>query len=209
MFSTSLPTPQSYPKSRRGNPIRSIRPIIIIKLILAELADLSAASEKDVDIAVLAAQKAYDTVWGLKVPGTERGKLLLKLADLVEKHGDELAALEALNNGKAVKIARNVDVKSAADVLRCAFYLSLSRGAFRRLLTALIDCGRRLCAYRYYGGWADKIHGKTIEVNESKLAYTRVEPCVHILTLAGDAFLFIHALCRHTFHNTLVALRPI
>ena len=54
----------------------------------------------------------------MKVPGTERGKLLLKLADLIEKHGDELAALEALNNGKSVTIARNVDVKSAADVFR-------------------------------------------------------------------------------------------
>jgi acyl-CoA reductase-like NAD-dependent aldehyde dehydrogenase len=38
---------------------------------------------------------------------------------LIEEHGDELAALEALNSGKAVTIARNVDVKGAADVLRC------------------------------------------------------------------------------------------
>lgn len=44
------------------------------------------------------------------------------MADLVEQHGDELAALEALNNGKAVTIARNVDVKAAVDVLRCVSF---------------------------------------------------------------------------------------
>lgn len=43
--------------------------------------------------------QAYKTSWGLKVPGTERGKLLFKLADLVEKHMDELAALDTLNVG--------------------------------------------------------------------------------------------------------------
>jgi aldehyde dehydrogenase (NAD+) len=45
-------------------------------------------------------RQAYKTSWGLKVPGAERGKLLSKLADLVEQHTDELAALEALNVGE-------------------------------------------------------------------------------------------------------------
>ncbi|KXN85885.1 Aldehyde dehydrogenase [Leucoagaricus sp. SymC.cos] len=94
---------------------------------------LEAHSSKDVDLAVEAAGKAYKTVWGLKVPGAERGKLLGKLADLVEKHADEMAALEALNVGKQFPIARHVDIKSAVSTLR------------------------------YYAGWADKIHGKTIE----------------------------------------------
>lgn len=66
----------------------------------SDLTKVSAAGAADVDIAVEAAQKAYDTAWGLKVAGSERGKLLTKLADLIEKHGDELAALEALNNGE-------------------------------------------------------------------------------------------------------------
>ena len=76
-------------------------------------------SAKDVDVAVEAArvvscltfpsllldsldtrtQQAYKNSWGLKCPGAARGKLLAKLADLVEKYADELAALEALNVG--------------------------------------------------------------------------------------------------------------
>jgi len=104
------------------------------------------ASEKDIDIAVKAARTAFETTWGFHTSGAQRGRLLFKLAELIEKHVDELAALEALDNGKAVSIAKVVDVQGAADVLR------------------------------YYGGWADKIHGKTIEVDETKLAYTRHEP---------------------------------
>ena len=55
---------------------------------------------KDVDRAVSAARRAYETSWGLKVPGPRRGELLYKLADLMVLHFDELAALEALDNGK-------------------------------------------------------------------------------------------------------------
>lgn len=65
----------------------------------------------------------------MKVPGTERGKLLLKLADLIDEHGDELAALEALNNGKAVTIARNFDVKGAAGALRCVKFVRKDLGS--------------------------------------------------------------------------------
>lgn len=142
-----------------------------------ELGEISAASPKDVDIAIAAAQKAYDTAWGLKVPGTERGKLLLKLADLVEKHADELAALEALNNGKPWKIARSMDVQSTANVFRCVLsqIFQFSRGCSDDIYRRRTSLNR---TSRYYGGMADKIHGKTIEVNESKLAYTRIEPSV-------------------------------
>lgn len=59
----------------------------------------------------------------------ERGHLLLKLADLVEKNQDELAALEALDNGKPFGFAKAADIALAIKT------------------------------YRYYGGWADKIHG--------------------------------------------------
>jgi aldehyde dehydrogenase (NAD+) len=57
------------------------------------------ATPKDVDIAVKAAQKAFDTVWGLQVPAEQRGIAMNKLADLMEAHIDELSALEALDNG--------------------------------------------------------------------------------------------------------------
>jgi len=107
---------------------------------------VSCAGEKDVDIAVEAAQKAYDSVWGLKATGTVRSNLLIKLAMAIEANADELAAIESADNGKAFAIAKGFDVAEAAACLR------------------------------YYGGWADKIHGKTIEVNDAKLAYTRHEP---------------------------------
>jgi len=78
------------------------------------------------------------TSWGLNCNGTERSKLLFKLAEAIEANIDELAAIEAADNGKAFSIAKGFDVAEAAACLR------------------------------YYGGWADKIHGKTIEVNDSK-----------------------------------------
>ncbi|KAF9516850.1 hypothetical protein BS47DRAFT_1340462 [Hydnum rufescens UP504] len=110
------------------------------------LGHITVASERDIDIAVEAAQKAFNTTWGLHTSGQQRGKLLIRLAELIEENIDELAALESLDNGKAVAIAKSGDVQSAADVLR------------------------------YYGGWADKVQGKTIEVDEATLAYTRHEP---------------------------------
>lgn len=110
------------------------------------IAKVSEGTRKDVDLAVAAAQKAYNTVWGLKTPGQERGKLLIKLAELIEANADEIAAIETLDNGKTFKDARRFDVPEAAAV------------------------------FRYYGGWADKIEGKTIEVNPTKFAYTLHEP---------------------------------
>ena len=52
------------------------------------------------DVAVEAAQKAFDTAWGLNAPGSVRTDLLWKLAQLMERDSLELAALEALDNGK-------------------------------------------------------------------------------------------------------------
>ncbi|OJA09451.1 hypothetical protein AZE42_02624 [Rhizopogon vesiculosus] len=110
------------------------------------LTSVAAGTAADIEIAAQAAKKAYKERWGLKVPGTERGKMLNKLADLLEANLDEFAALEALNVGKAFNMARIMDVGGAVGVLR------------------------------YYAGWADKIQGKTIETNELKMAYTRHEP---------------------------------
>ena len=98
------------------------------------------------DLAVNAAQRAFDTVWGLHTPGNQRARLLAKLGDLMEKNQETLAALEALDNGKTFSWSSTVDVPASIACLR------------------------------YYGGWADKNHGKVIETNEAKLAYTRHEP---------------------------------
>lgn len=63
---------------------------------------VSEATAKDVDTAVDAAQKAFDTVWGLNASGAQRSVLLGKLSGLMEAHADELAALEALDNGASL-----------------------------------------------------------------------------------------------------------
>jgi aldehyde dehydrogenase (NAD+) len=110
---------------------------------IAEVAEGDAA---DVDLAVKAARKAFETGPWAKMDARDRGRLLTRLADLIEKNQDELAALETLDNGKPISDAR------AAD------------------LPLVIDC------LRYYGGWADKIHGDTIPVRGDYFCYTRREP---------------------------------
>jgi len=104
------------------------------------------ATPKDVDAAVEAAQKAFDTVWGSNCTGQKRGIIMNKLADLMSAHLDELSALEALDNGKPFSWAKASDVSAAIGTIR------------------------------YYAGWADKIQGKEIPAGEEKLAYTRHEP---------------------------------
>jgi aldehyde dehydrogenase (NAD+) len=63
---------------------------------------VSEATEEDVDIAVDAAQKAFETTWGLNASGNVRSNLLWRLAELMERNFDELAALEALDNGTSL-----------------------------------------------------------------------------------------------------------
>ncbi|GLB45252.1 putative aldehyde dehydrogenase family protein [Lyophyllum shimeji] len=110
------------------------------------IASISMGDAMDVGRAVAAARKAFETTWGLHCPGAERGRYLNKLADIVEKQEKALAALESLNVGKPYDTARDMDVAMTVNVLR------------------------------YYAGWADKVQGKTMETNETQLAYTRHEP---------------------------------
>lgn len=102
------------------------------------------ATEKDVDLAVAAARKAFETTWRQTTPQT-RGQLLLKLADLIGENTDLLAAVESLDNGKSITMARG-------------------------------DIGAVIGTLRYYGGWADKITGKTIDVSPDMFNYTLREP---------------------------------
>lgn len=85
------------------------------------------ATEKDVDIAISAAHEAFEGVWHDMTP-SDCGRMLSKLADLFERDIETLAAIEVLDNGKAVTMV-SMDVGNAAGCLR------------------------------YYGDWADKIHG--------------------------------------------------
>ncbi len=109
----------------------------------AQVAEGDAA---DVDAAVQAARKAFDSGPWSRMDARQRGKLMYKLCDLIEDEIDELAALESLDNGKPFSDARWVDIPLAVDALR------------------------------YYAGWADKIHGQTIPVNGNFFTYTRREP---------------------------------
>jgi aldehyde dehydrogenase (NAD+) len=79
----------------------------------ATLSQIAAASEKDVDLAVKAARKAYTKVWS-KMSGKERGKYLFRIARLIQEHARELAVLETLDNGKPIKESRDIDIPLVA-----------------------------------------------------------------------------------------------
>src|SRR6267378_3382080 len=111
--------------------------------VITQVAEADAA---DVDKAVAAARASFDKGSWRKMGASQRGVLMNKLADLIEKHADELAQLESLDNGKPYHVAR------AAD------------------LPLTIAC------YRYYAGWADKNQGKTIPVSGNYFSYTKHEP---------------------------------
>jgi aldehyde dehydrogenase (NAD+) len=111
------------------------------------ITQIAEADAVDVDRAVIAARAAFETgAWRRQMTASQRGAMINRLADLIEKHADELAQLESLDNGKPYHVAR------AAD------------------LPLTIAC------YRYYAGWADKIQGKTIPVNGNYFCYTKHEP---------------------------------
>ena len=115
------------------------------------ICQIAAGDAEDVDRAVKAARKAFeDSAWSRMRP-VERERLLLKLADLVEANGEELAQLESLDNGKLVFFARIVDVAGTVDF------------------------------FRYMAGWATKIEGKTLDVSlgmpgEEYAAFTLRQP---------------------------------
>ncbi|GAA2635026.1 aldehyde dehydrogenase family protein [Dactylosporangium fulvum] len=77
------------------------------------LADIAAADAADVDAAVQAARRAFDTVWG-PMPGRERAKYLFRIARIIQERGRELAVLESLDNGKPIRESRDVDVPLVA-----------------------------------------------------------------------------------------------
>lgn len=103
---------------------------------------------EDVDRAVEAARRQFDGGAWCRLKPLERERLLHRLADLIEKHGEELAELEAIDMGKSVKFAREIDIQGTMDT------------------------------FRYFAGWPSKLHGRTVEPSlpGNYLAYTRKEP---------------------------------
>ncbi len=99
------------------------------------LARVPKGGKEDINRAVKAARKAFDTGPWRKLTASERGKIIWKLADLIEERAEEFAQLETLDNGKPLKIARAADVPLTVD------------------------------HFRYYAGLTTKIHGETIDLS--------------------------------------------
>ena len=100
----------------------------------------------DIDLAVAAAREAFENGPWKKTDARDRGRILLKIAGLIERNKDELALLDTLDNGKPINETTNADIP------------------------LVIDC------FLYYAGWADKIHGETIPVRGDFFNYTLREP---------------------------------
>lgn len=115
------------------------------------MAQVAEGDREDIDRAVKAARKAFDGGAWPELSPSERGRLLWKLADLMEQHAEELAQLDSLDNGKPLSVARAADVPLAIDI------------------------------FRYMAGWATKLEGNTIPISakskrQQYFAYTRREP---------------------------------
>ena len=111
-----------------------------------EIARVAEADREDVDRAVSAARKAFEGGPWSRMSPSERGRLLWKLADLLEAHTDEFAEIESIDNGKPFSVARVADLPLAVDTLR------------------------------YMAGSATKIRGTTMEIPGNYLTYTLREP---------------------------------
>ncbi len=77
------------------------------------LAQVAEANEADVDAAVKAARKAYDTVWS-KLSGKERGKYIYRIARLIQERAREFSVIESLDGGKTIRESRDIDIPLAA-----------------------------------------------------------------------------------------------
>jgi aldehyde dehydrogenase (NAD+) len=97
-----------FTESQGGSSFKSISPAT--EEVLAEV---TSASEADVDRAVAAARRAYAGVWG-RMSGADRGKYLFRIARILQERAREFAVLESLDNGKPIKESRDVDVPLAA-----------------------------------------------------------------------------------------------
>jgi phenylacetaldehyde dehydrogenase len=99
------------------------------------LAQVAEGDRADIDLAVQAARRAFDSGPWSRMTASERGKLVWKLADLLEEHTEEFATLETLDNGKPLTVARAADIPLAVDM------------------------------FRYMAGWATKLEGTTIPLS--------------------------------------------
>src|SRR5256714_4112325 len=151
------------------------------------LAQVAEGDKQDVDIAVKAARKAFETGPWSRMSPTQRGKLIWKLGDLLEQNTEQFAMLETLDNGKPLTVARAADVPLAADL------------------------------FRYMAGWANKLEGTTIPLSvpytpkAKYLAYTLREPVGVIAQIIPWNFPLLMAawkLCPALASGNTVILKP-
>ena len=109
-------------------------------------AQVAKGDERDVDLAVAAARKAFDSGPWPRMSAAERGQIVWKLGDLIMQNLDEMARLESLNTGKTLFDSGKVEIPFAAEV------------------------------FRYYAGWATKIHGQTLGLRETAFTFTLRQP---------------------------------
>ncbi|OWM89634.1 aldehyde dehydrogenase family 2 member B7, mitochondrial [Punica granatum] len=110
------------------------------------IAHVAEGDAEDVNRAVSAARKAFDEGPWPKMTAYERSMVLLRFADLLEKHNDEIATLETWDNGKPFEQAAKIELPMIARL------------------------------FRYYAGWADKIHGLTVPADGPYHIQTLHEP---------------------------------
>ncbi|KAM6582227.1 hypothetical protein CsatB_009229 [Cannabis sativa] len=110
------------------------------------LANVAEGEKEDIDLAVKAARVAFDHGPWPRLSGFERGKIMMKLAELIEQNIEELAILDSLDAGKLLSVGKSTDIPGAAELLR------------------------------YYAGAADKIHGQVLKMSRPLQAYTLMEP---------------------------------
>ena len=109
------------------------------------IATIAEGNEADVDRAVAAARRAFEGPWRT-MRAAERGNLLLKWAELLKRHADEIIEIESLDGGKPISATTRQDFPAAIDTLT------------------------------YYAGWADKISGDVVPTRDDALTYTVREP---------------------------------
>ena len=126
--------------SSSGRTFKSLNPAT--EQVIATIAE---GNEADVDCAVAAARRAFEGPWRTMRPA-ERGHLLLKWAELLKRHADEIVEIESLDGGKPISATLRQDFPAAIDTLT------------------------------YYAGWADKISGDVIPTRDDALTYTVREP---------------------------------
>jgi phenylacetaldehyde dehydrogenase len=110
------------------------------------MAHVAEGDKEDIDRAVRAARRAFESGKWRRMSPSQRGQLIYRLADLIEQHADEFAQLESLDNGKPLTVARAADVPLTID------------------------------HFRYMSGWATKIEGNTIPIPGQYFSYTLREP---------------------------------